>query len=400
MLLAVLLVTTSCPTDSVILVDRSFSLSFISSNAGNIQAIAKSSFSKQLDQTDLVFIYGVKGHQSGCLTVGSSNVADKIMSYKASTFAKDGITKLGGGGESESFVIPEPSIYNNDGLPAGTVINTNNGIFMVRMGGGNKTVLNLEFDQAVTLNPVQGVLTEIDEIVVRTGLNNEYYNGASVLLQPHFVVNDDAGSTTYSMMQNNLTINKSNTGLENFEYIFFLPASKIGAGFTYYVGGEHTVANPVLGDEMVPIEGMPNNSEFANPPSEWTKNPEWINDQVGNTGLFNMIDKITGVNSSQRYESSEWILLAEYFQDFFIKYYKSFSTMFCVNNGLGSSGNSSFQVIALDDSNAPITISQDEIIQVEFVPNGATYSLSAEGVLDISGETPLNFKATVVSIAP
>ena len=327
----------------------------------------------------LQLAFAVKGHQSGVLVAGKSDNPDEWIEYYAHTLGPTGEV-WGHGGTSEPYTAPSPDLSPT--TVAGTTVTPEYGVFMVRSSASKATDLLLE--------KAKGTLSAIDEVVLRLA------PGESQLISSlHFVGND----ATYAMETNNLTINGNSLDLGSVEYVMFAPASIVGAGFSALVTGNHTVADPVLGDEMAPVPGQPNSSTFVNDESTWTEKPDWINDSVGNGGLFAMIDAIAGVAvPSDRTTSAKWQATAKYFQHFFAKFYRAGSTMCNINGGLGNSGHSGFILIALDDSAGPISLASSSQLSVTFQPQASTFGLDAAQVLDVSGSPPLSFVTTVTQL--
>jgi hypothetical protein len=358
-----------------------------------------------IDDSSLGFAFAVEAQQSGVLATGnSSDTTFATISYKVSTTGSDG-TILGAGGESQSFTLPNPHIKSN--LPDGSVVKGMYGTFIISMENGQTTQLVLKRNDYES----SGALDSINEVVMRLGGNLDG-QGNSIITEPHFFSVDEAGtSTTYADVNCNLLLNGGSGQTLGLEYILFVPASIVGSGFNSFVSGnrQSTVADPVLGDEMVPIEGQPNSSTFKNPPSSWTLNPAWKDDAVGNAGLFEMMDRIAGITDpSQRQGSEKWQSLAVYFQTFFAKYYKASCTMFNITSpyaasggipsGLGNCGHSSFLLIALDDSAGPIGVSNSTVINVVFEPSASTFDLdTGTGKLNITGDPALRFTTKVTT---
>ena len=51
-------------------------------------------------------------------------------------------------------------------------------------------------------------------------------------------------------------------------------------------------------------------------------------------------------------------------------------------------GNSSFQLIALDDSEGPLLLEQDAVLSVTYAPSNASFTLN-NGVLELTADPPL-----------
>jgi len=354
---------------------------------------------------EIGFYVGFKAAQSGCLVAGNSSRSDATMSFTLSAIARDGETILGAAptAEAEEFVLPDPSIIQGD-LADGTAVWAPGrlGMFIARFSPDGSTQL-LATPELSDSFPMSTFLSEVDEVVMRTSLigepaedaNAEQIPDTLVITSPHFVVDTGDGPVAYHDQNVSLSINGETEVFTNFEYVIFVPASVVGEGFNYFVHGDQTVFDPVLGDEM---ECDANQScSWVNDPSTWTLNPEWINNADGNAGLFEMIDVIADVGDPvDRMGNARWVELANYFQGFFAKFYLAGSTMFNVGSGLGSGGNSSFQLIALDDTNGPLLLDQNAVLSVTYAPGDASFVVNGD-MLEITADPPLEFQTAVVN---
>ena len=299
-------------------------------------------------------------------------------------------------------MIPDPSIFVFDESPEdGEIVWAWTGMFIARFSpeGSTQLIATPDVDESDLLS---AYFPEVNEVVLRASLggelavdaDGEQIPGVLVMTSPHFVVDTGVGQTAYHDQNTTLRINGEEGYFANFEYVIFVPASVVGQAFNYFVHGEKTVFNPVLGDEM---EGDPEGSMyFVNDPSTWTLNPDWITNEEGNAGLFEMIDLIAGVGDpAERLDNEQWVSVANYFQRFFAKFYRAMCTMFNIGNGLGNGGNSSFQLIALDDSAGPMQLEEGAVLSVEYAPSNAEFVLNGD-VLELTADPPLEFRTAVV----
>jgi hypothetical protein len=336
-------------------------------------------------QTSMYF--GLKGSQSGTMVAGYSGSEDfSYVGFRLSAIARDGETLLGWEGEPERFVLPDPSIHVYEGsFPAGTEVWSPEA-FIARFTPTGSTSLIASRDDSSSSS-----LEYIDEVVFRVSSNGlavvdsagNQIPGVIVDTAPHFVVDDGTNLARYSEQDATLTVAGGSLEFTNLEYIVFVPASKVGANFNWFVQYENAVRNPILDDSI--------------DSSEWELDPTWIDDSSANAGLFAMIDEITGITDpADRAQDSTWLELAQYFQRVFAKFYVARSTMFNINGLLGSSNTgSSFQVIALDDAGGPIPLGEDAVLGITYKIDRAELTES-EGVLDLVAEPILEFSTAVV----
>jgi hypothetical protein len=290
--------------------------------AGNVWSLpVNSKMVKKYDSRDisvpstsLDFAFGLEANQSGVLVAGNSNDSISTLGDDVTTVGTNGVT-WGSNNASESFTLPDPNVISTQ--PAGTVFTPPYGVFEVNTQNGASTQLSLQPDSGETV----GNLTSINEVVMRLSIDNAYsMPGTTLICAPHLIYYSSPKTyTTYADEAGNLLINGQLNQVQELEYIVFAPGSVVGSGFTYLVSGANgsTVADPVLGDQIVPVSGQPNSKQFQNPPSSWTVNPNWVSDSADNAGLFAMLDKIAGLTSpSQRAGSSQWQSLAPTFRVF------------------------------------------------------------------------------------
>lgn len=345
-----------------------------------------------------VFAFGIKGNQSGILTVGNSDNNDITMPYGVSTKTQDG-TVLGTNGVAETFILPDPSV--SYGLPEGSAVTAKMGIFLVRFGDTVSTTLDLtKIDNSN--QSIFGDLSEINEIILRTGVWGERTTDGTctVLTQPHFIITDNEGKTkTFSQNSKNLLINEKNSGLGLFEYIFFVPASIVGKGFTYYVYYDNYVEDTVVSSPVTNYYDTLADTYI--PWDEWVIRDDWIQDDAGNAGLFDMIDHSVGISKDQRASSADWKNIAEYFQSFFIKYFKSQATMFSQANDNQLGSRSSFLVIALDDTEGKLLLNQNDSVEITYNSDEVAMEILEELYnpikLNLTSSPPLSFSASVIS---
>jgi hypothetical protein len=149
-----------------------------------------------------------------------------------------------------------------------------------------------------------------------------------------------------------------------------------------------------------------------NPPREWLAKDTtaWISDP-GCAGLSAAITRFINNWPAAQGTAPTFASLAEYFQNYFIKFYAANSTMF--NNPgyvdingdltdfgiLGNTGTSaSFEIIALDDAEGPMSLSGNYTINLMFEPTGSSFDLTS-GILDLTGTPPIQFTTSIVSNA-
>ncbi|MFP4378681.1 MAG: hypothetical protein ACLFP4_16690 [Spirochaetales bacterium] len=108
------------------------------------------------EPNSLAFAFGIRGHQSGTLTAGDSDITDTTVSFLVSTTAIDGVTLFGAGADSEVFEYPDPSVQWAAGSTTGTSVSYPHGEFLVRFGGGRSTDLSLTRVSSDGNNPLSG----------------------------------------------------------------------------------------------------------------------------------------------------------------------------------------------------------------------------------------------------
>lgn len=352
---------------------------------------------------DPVSLYlGIKAAQSGCL-VGSHSTDPDTVTFRLTATSRDGQTIVGFTdgptddiGRGEEFVLPDPSVISS--LPDGTKVWGQHwlGLFITRFSpssGTSMTAVPIEEGGLFNRTP-----SEINEVVFRTALlgelmfdaNHSELSNAFLMTEPHFVVDTPDGPESFSSHQGTLRINGEDDVLANLEYVIFVPSSVVGPGFSSYVYGAQTVATPLLDKTLWGF------------PTDFTMDPDWINDDVGNAGLFAAIDEIAGVTDpADRRSNSHWVSVAEYFQGFFTKFFEAESTMFNIDNGLGygglgNGGNSSFQIIALDDSQGGLQLDDGAVLTVSYEPTNASFEVVG-GTLEVTADPVLEFRAGVTN---
>jgi hypothetical protein len=312
--------------------------------------------------------FGLKAHQTGAFTAGFSGSPDEVMPFHVSKI--DALGNLVGGDavsnrlEGESFVLPHPSVESD--LPDGTIVTGAYGSLTVRFGLNEEEQINLQKNPFREVNAT--ILDYVDEFVVRLGGELEEGVDARLLFGLHAIVEDESGETT---TYTDWTVNGSDA---YFDYILLVPASKVGAGFSYRMGliGESTFINPTTASGDL--------------------SDAWFTDDVGNAGLFEMIDAIVGTTPAFRRDSEEWMELADYFRSFVRRYGRG--NVWPMNDGDGAEVDLDMLVIAFDDSQGPLAVESDEGVWIQHVW-GDTVATVTEGTLDLSGTDPLHFEAIV-----
>jgi hypothetical protein len=344
-----------------------------------------------LSSNAIQFAYPFKAEQSGALVVGNSGEPDYTTVFGVYTFTSSG-KRLGVGGDGETFTRPSPHVYWSgdpvDGQigASGTTFQADFSTFVVRSGFGLETDL-----ETVKLYPdafISGDIPRVNEVVVRIDANQP------MRMVPHFVVEIDGTRRVFTM---GTDIQLNGELAPDFNYILFVPASIVGADFTYLAAPDTDAGTGLV---TIPVDGS---EDFSNPRG-WTLKSDWIDDYDGNAGLFQMIDTIVGISdSAERAGNSRWNSLASYFQRFFTKYYQSGSTMFDLyNESAENQLTANFLLIALDDSRGPMILDDGDRLDVSFVAEHSTYEIvSGTGddpdMLNITGNPPLLFTTSVVS---
>jgi hypothetical protein len=358
--------------------------------------------------------FGIAGNQGGTLVAGYSQfpyqfVANTVdahtVSFDPTAIDPNNGATIGASGVSESFLPTDPSIITPNALTGPATFNpfanegdgtATPGIFMARFAAAASTTM--------TLAPESTTLTQIDEIVLRLAnpqnpLVDAFGNTASIICDPHLFY----AGTRYSADDNNLSVAGSpggNSGVNNLQYLLFVPASMIGANANAVVFGPNTVIDPVTNDLETP--GSWTNSA----PKTWLAKDTtaWINDP-GCAGLSAAITSFISNWPAAQGNPPAFASLAQYFQNYFIKFYAADSTMF--NNPgapdptclgiLGNTGTSaSFEIIALDDSRGPMSLSGNYTINLMFDPTSGSYGL-AGNTLSLTGNPPVQFTTSIVS---
>jgi len=318
----------------------------------------------------LFFAYALKGWQSGIMTVGDSTINDRTMDFQVTTLATDGTTLLGSHAQSETFDASDPSIINSINLPPGTKINTDLGVFMNRIGTNTHTTLNL-VRPIFSMNPIQGSIETVDEVVVRTAGNIPLSVGdIELITEPHFVHTENSISTGYSGKKDNLVINGDTDYFKDFEYIIFLPSFYVGQDFYYLLRGP--IWNPERSD--------------------------WLSDHAGNATTFAMIDTIAGLTTTDpdiivlRENNAIWQSTARYFRDFLKKYNASLAIMF---NGNGTYPDRLMSSVIIVSMNEDMKLAKHQGIQIDIDFSGSTIDISG-GMMTITGTPPLKFSTSII----
>jgi hypothetical protein len=374
-----------------------------------------------ITNTDVAFGFAFEARQSGAMVVGYSAKPDWSMSFNVSTLASDGTTVLGWDGSqssqgvSETFAISDPAIV----LPAHATAlvgptaaisypqGSDYGIFMTRFQPTGSTLLNVTSSSTTT--------ESVDEIVVRLANPTESLvdtsgNPATLVSGPHFIYNGTlyTDSTGYGSPRN-LSLGSgatTATPFANFQYIFFMPASKIGAGASFSVLGTNTVISPVTGDFDTTLP-----APYMTPSSTWQ--PKDVGTWLTDTGCAGILAVVQGVNGETLNPSVAAasltvadLALGGYFQAFFTKFYAADSTMFNNTHGrLGNNGSLSatFEIIALDDSAGPMSLTAGATLNLVFDPTAATYDLASgtngnntvSNILNLQGNPPIKFTTSI-----
>ncbi len=387
------------PIVTVPITEGSLVLNF-SKNSLNSLNLRNNLIAKGIERNDVTstekisFLFGIKGNESGILTLGNSSIKGNTMGFGIQKYTENGY--VGSMSSSEEFTLPNPSIINLGNLQAGSKWSPPYGNILVEFGGDKTTVLN-----TVRRKGLSGDvdLSEVDEIVLRTSTYAED-SDAIMISQPHFVAHSEQGSKVYSSKTNNLFIDNEKMGLDSFELVLFVPASIVGKDFSWFVSAkdynDNTVSSPV-------INSYDEKTYQFKPFSEWIKRDDWKTDNVGNNRLFEMFDNIAGIEDiSERTTSLKWQALAEYFQDFFIKNYRAGATMFNMkqgnqnHGGIGNNGRASFLVIALDDSQGKVKMGQNSRVELGFDID-KTILEKTNDIINLSGKPPLYFKTKIVN---
>jgi hypothetical protein len=339
-----------------------------------------------IDPSAIQFQFGMAGSQSGSLVCGYTGSLVTV-SFDVTTDV-NGVT-VGANGVSEMFDKTDPSIINSTltgpaSFPAG---NGTPGIFMTRFDPNGTMLINVTND----LKNLSKTLPLGNEMALRFANPTEPLvdasgNTATIVMGPHFFYDN----ALYSDATNNLTLSTIAKAAQDFQYILFVPATKIGLGSSFTVLGPNTVIDPVTSDLVDATAGW-----AMTDPSTWVAKDTvaWISDG-GCVGLASVIDAVAGTDRSNQ----AWKDLAAYFQAYFIKFYKARSTMF--NNPKGILGATehpaTFEIIALDDiTNGPIDFDKKSTLTILHHPADSTYTLT-NGTLDLSGNPPLKFSTMVV----
>lgn len=343
-----------------------------------------------IDPSSLEFDLAVRAHEGGTLVAGYSHTPDTTLEFSVSTTV-DGVT-VGSNGVSQTFPPTDPSIIQNALEGPATVPSGNSiGLFMTRFAASDSTVMDV-----VAKGDASG-LPQVDEIVLRTAgsvqplVDADGHHG-TLVTGPHFF----AGGVLYSDTTGNLKLNSTSGTAQNFQYIFFLPASRVGAGKSFFVASPNTVISPVTNDYGASTDPSDSSTWSYNDPSLWVPKgtTAWISDP-GCAGLAAVIDSIAGTDRS----AQSWMNMADYFKVFFTKFYAARSTMFQPNGILGSTYDSAtFEIVALDDSNGPMALTGQSTINLIYDPSASVCDL-ASGILDITGTPPISFSASV-AVAP
>jgi hypothetical protein len=362
----------------------------------------------------LEFDFGIAGNQGGTLVAGYSqlpyqfvpNTVDAhTVSFDPTTIDPNTGATIGANGVSESFLPTDPSIITPTALTGPATFNAyanggdgqaTPGIFMARFAAAASTTM--------TLTPESTSLTQVDEVVLRLAnpqnpLVDASGHTANIICDPHFF----ASGTRYSADDGNLSVGGTATGpsgVGNIQFIFFVPSSMIGANANRVVVGPNTVIDPVTNDLVAP------GSWTMNPPKLWLAKDttSWINDP-GCAGLSAAITSFITNWPAAQGNPPAFATLATYFQNYFIKFYAANSTMF--NNpglldgtGLGILGNTgtsaSFEIIALDNANGPMSLSGNYTINLVFDLDSNSYDLTAS-TLNLAGNPPIKFTTSIVS---
>jgi len=311
--------------------------------------------------------FAVKAQQTGAFAAGFSGSPDEVMPFHVSKI--DSLGNLVGDAavrgdlEGESFVLPHPSVVSD--LPDGTIVTGAYGSLVVRFGTNVEEQINLQKNPFKEVNAT--TLDRVDEFVVRLGGELEEGVDARLIFGLHAIVEDEFGETATC----EVTVNGSPAG---FSYILMVPASKVGVGFSYRMGliGQSTFRNPTT-----------SSGDLAD---------DWFTDDVGNAGLFEMIDAIVGTTPASRRDSADWMDLADYFRSFVRRYGRG--NVWPMNDGDGEEIDLEMLVIAFDDSQGPLAVESDEGVWIQHI-RGDTVATVTDGTLDLTGTDPLHFEAVI-----
>lgn len=370
LLLAVMMLT-SCQALLRWFPPRAVPMVFSGDEPESVESQANSLFAVAPAST-VSLAFGVKAGQSGAFTAGFSGSPDEVMPLHVNKVDELGNLVGEAAGrfdlEGESFVLPHPSVESD--LPDGTILTGAIGSLIVRFGANVEDQINLQKNPFKTTASNGTILDRVDEFVARLG--GEFGEGVAAWLRAglHVIVEDESGeTTTYDGPR--LTVNGSDG---SFDYILMVPASKVGAGFSYLMGGN-------------------GQSTFRNPTtSSGDLGDDWFTDDAGNAGLFEMIDTIVGTTPASRRDSEEWMDLADYFRSFVRRYQRGGA--WPMDDGDRQVLDFTMLVIALDDSQGALPVESDEGIWIQHVWSD-TVATVTDGTLDLSGTKPLNFQAII-----
>ena len=350
--------------------------------------------------------FSIAAHQGGSFVAGYSGRAWRTLEFNLSTKV-NGVT-VGSNGVSQTFTKDDPSINPNGNNLTGDATfayqdQQQIGLFMAQISATNSTVMSVVAKQDASRLP-----NGIDEVVLRLGnptdpLKDASGNTAWLVGSPHFFIGPDM----YSDATANLTV-ATQYRVRDFQYILFMPSSKIGANASFFVTGTNTVIDPVTGDYGPATDPSDASTWQYVSDDYWTIKPvaQWIDDP-GCAGIVQVINTITGT-SPVNYAAADptWQSLAAYFQAYFVKFYSGRSTMFQPHGTLGNldgngilgntSTSASFEIVALDDSNGPMAINSNSTLSILYDAAKTTYAVS-NGILDVSGTPPLRFVTKVMT---
>ncbi len=344
----------------------------------------------------LQFNVGIPATQGGTLMASTSS-GTTVQQFYLSTLAPDGKTIWGYGGPSESFLPTDASVVNAHGgftggsidLGAAGMTAPGPGVFMARFGLGVTTEMSVKAQLQTQM------LTQVDEIVLRLA-NPEYplkdaaAGTANVVTAPHFHYSNGATTTLFApetslpngqrLFAENLTANGTAHALVDMQYLFFVPASKIGAGQSCFVFGGTSIVGTTTYANLGVFD--PTGLSVA----DWIKK---------SPGLAKALDQFAGSDRT----TQRWLGLAAYFNAYITKFMGYGSSIYFspVTHTLGITNYPSpFEIIALDDANGPMSLAGFATLNLSYNPDplGTRYTLSGT-TLDVSGTPPIKFYTSV-----
>lgn len=343
---------------------------------------AKAALATQVPASSLRFNFGLAANQGGTLIVGhSGNSATQEYLVSANINGAE----VGSNGVSETFATSDLSMIDNAGMTGPGTINLGSatpGVFLARFGASSSTTMTMTTNQTVNL-------ASVDEICLRLA-NSEYplTDGASgsarIVTVAHLYYNnalyapniqDPYNQSGPALWNENLTCNGVANSLQDMQYIFFVPSSRIGPGKSYFVAG----GTPILGTLTYSNLGVAD-------PAAYPVDADWM---TASPGLQAAITYFAGASSGSAYD-----VLVTYFRSYFIKMTAAGSVHFGSLHTLGNTNNPSpFEIIALDE----MPLNGTSVLNLQFDPTGSQFNDAGTNPdsMDIAGIPPLKFVTTI-----